>query len=366
MTRTPTSTPGSPSETPSAMVGSLPGGCAPVCGEAIDGVFITWTKWNTRSHILATYFDVDEVNFHHLRSQRRSVALALLRYIWLTGFTFAYLTWRRPKVVFTVNVPVPAAMITCMWGIMFRRRVVIDNHSGLFEHRRWQWTQSIAKPLFRTACLCIAAAPRHASILSSWGVHTEIMGALVLPEEQGQTNSLQMINTNIVVISTFSPDEPLEEILAAARTLSNYKFFVTGHLKNAPRHLLSLRPSNVEFTDYLPGDEYLKLVKTSMCAVVLVKDDDTMQRGAYEAMSCETPVITSDWPVLRDAFYKGTLFVDNTSVAIADAVVLMARERPRLKSEIIQLKGEQSKSLSETVARIKRTVLSTAKNANAL
>jgi hypothetical protein len=43
-------------------------------------------------------------------------------------------------------------------------------------------------------------------------------------------------------------------------------------------------------------------------------------RGAWEAIYQGTPVIVSDWPLLRDAFDEGAVHADNTASGIAAAV----------------------------------------------
>ena len=61
--------------------------------------------------------------------------------------------------------------------------------------------------------------------------------------------------------------------------------------------------------------------------MVLTTRDNTMQSGAYEALSLGVPIITSDFQVLRDCFADAAIYVDNTSDAIAEAVRdLRARE----------------------------------------
>jgi glycosyltransferase involved in cell wall biosynthesis len=54
--------------------------------------------------------------------------------------------------------------------------------------------------------------------------------------------------------------------------------------------------------------------------MTLTTRDHTMLRGAYEAIYQGTPVIVSDWPILREFFADGARHVDNSSTAIAEAV----------------------------------------------
>jgi hypothetical protein len=52
----------------------------------------------------------------------------------------------------------------------------------------------------------------------------------------------------------------------------------------------------------------------------LTTRDNTMQRGACEALSLAKPIITSQWPLLREYFHQGTVHVDNTGAGIRRGV----------------------------------------------
>jgi hypothetical protein len=65
-----------------------------------------------------------------------------------------------------------------------------------------------------------------------------------------------------------------------------------------------------------------------------------MQRGAYEAMALEKPLITSNWPLLRQTLNKGTIHVENTASAIAAGIELAIRDHKRLGIEMKELRHE--------------------------
>jgi glycosyltransferase involved in cell wall biosynthesis len=87
-------------------------------------------------------------------------------------------------------------------------------------------------------------------------------------------------------------------------------------------------------------------------AIILVKNDNVMQMGAYEAMSWAVPIITSDWPVLRENFYRGTLFVDNSPEAISQAVQELLSRRDHYRQEIALLRAERRQAWDEQIGRI--------------
>jgi glycosyltransferase involved in cell wall biosynthesis len=144
----------------------------------------------------------------------------------------------------------------------------------------------------------------------------------------------------VVVINTFSPDEPVEAVLEAAEGLPEVQFYITGDPIRAKKTFLRNPPANVQFTGFLPDAEYFGLLKSAQAIMVLTTDDHTMQRGACEAVSLARPIITSDWPLLRSYFNKGTLHVDNTSAGIQQGVRRAQEEQAQLEEGILQLQRD--------------------------
>ncbi|MDP9464021.1 MAG: hypothetical protein M3P52_05310, partial [Actinomycetota bacterium] len=62
------------------------------------------------------------------------------------------------------------------------------------------------------------------------------------------------------------------------------------------------------------------------------------QNGACEAMFIGTPILTSDWPVLRDYFSGGAVYVDNTRAGIRDGLRRLTRSIETYRSEIRDLR----------------------------
>ena len=91
--------------------------------------------------------------------------------------------------------------------------------------------------------------------------------------------------------------------------------------------------------------------------MVLTTRDHTMQRGAYEAMALEKPLITSDWPLLRETFNRGTIHVDNTAAGITAGIENAVRNHRSLAVEMKTLRLERNAefevSLNHLVAIVK-------------
>ena len=66
----------------------------------------------------------------------------------------------------------------------------------------------------------------------------------------------------------------------------------------------------------------------------------THRSGASEAVSLGTPLITSNWPVLRGYFSQGTVHVPNTLEGVCEGVRRAQREQAKLQQEILLLRQQ--------------------------
>jgi glycosyltransferase involved in cell wall biosynthesis len=155
---------------------------------------------------------------------------------------------------------------------------------------------------------------------------------------------------NVAVVNTFSQDEPLNEVLAAARHVPEVHLYITGKKKRVPPDVLASLPANVHFTDFLPDESYYGLLGSAHAVMCLTKRNHTMQRGACEALSLGRPVITSDWPLLRAYFHKGTVHVLNTPESIAQGLREMKERHEIYRAQIVELQAEQRREWEEKIA----------------
>jgi glycosyltransferase involved in cell wall biosynthesis len=127
---------------------------------------------------------------------------------------------------------------------------------------------------------------------------------------------------------------------------------VTGDLRDAPAEAIAACPSNVTLTGFLPDDQYAGLLRDSDAVLCLCTNDNTMQRGAYEAMALETPLVLSDWKLLRDTFSSGAVYVDNTAEGICDGLRALRVNLTSYRGGIRNLKKERGVAWDQTLARL--------------
>src|SRR5882724_1149808 len=279
--------------------------------------FITWYPYCRRSDTIAAALGGPSHLIHYLSFKRP--LHAPLKYVLQAIATWRTLARERPELVLVAVPPIFAALPVWLYARRHAARLVIDAHTGVFEHTRWRWLLPLTRWLFRRADAVIVTGGHLQRVVESWGARATIIGDVPVQFGPGREPP-PCDGARIVVVNTFSVDEPVDEVLEAARALPDTRFFVTGDRKHARATWIASAPANVTFTGFVSETEYAGLLRAANAIVVLTTHDHTMQRGAYEAVALGKPLVTSDWGLLRETFSRGTIHVANTAGAIADGI----------------------------------------------
>lgn len=315
--------------------------------------FVTWYPSCRRSDTLAERLGGPSHLIHFFEFKRPLYAPA--KYVLQAAATLRRLLHDRPDVVFVASPPVFAVLAVWAYAKVSGTPFVIDAHTGVFDDPRWTWMSAVSRFLSRSALATVVTNRVLADRVRAWGAKALIIGDVpvrfpdVPPAQLGA-------GVHVVVINTFSQDEPLAEVIEAARLTPSATFHITGN----PRHSRNLwngtLPSNARFTGWLSDDDYAALLGAASMVVTLTTHDHTMQRGGYEAMAVEKPLITSDWPLLRETFSRGTIHVDNTATGIAAAIARAGVEQKRLTAEMGQLRRERSAMFGHLIAGVQEAI----------
>jgi len=323
-------------------------------GESADRrpwVFITWYPYCRRSDVLAEQIGARSYLVHFMKF--KVPYLAPIKYV-LQGARTAWILFKeRPSVVLVANPPFVAPLAIWVFSVVLGYRFAIDAHSGAFQHLRWKWSLPLQRFLARRALTNIVTNEHMEGIIRSWGAKAEKIQDLALNlNSQGPTRRCPRFH--VVFVCTYSVDEPVDEVVKAARLLEDVDFTFTGDPFYAPRGFREGLPPNVHLTGFIPDSDYLALLRNADVVLVLTKEDHTMQRGGYEAMSLEKPLITSDWPLLKEVFSQGTIHVDNTAGTIVSAIGTMRGSAEAWKREMGELKRERKRISAAQVDRLYR------------
>jgi glycosyltransferase involved in cell wall biosynthesis len=281
-------------------------------------LFISWAPFCSRSDNIARELGGRSVMIYH-SFWGSNYFTVLLKYLTQSVATLLLLLRVRPKVVFVMSPPSIVCLPVLVYTKLFRARMAIDAHSATFNNARWQALQFLQKFLSRQAASTIVTTPHWQQLVRSWDARSDIVQDV--PVLFPSPSDLQLPpGHNIAVVCTFTFDEPIECIFRAAALTPEVQFHITGNARRASRELLALKPDNVRLTGFLPDADYVALLQRAEAVMCLTTLDHTMQRAAYEAAYLGRPIITSDFPLLRQAFPRATVFVRGEPEAIARGV----------------------------------------------
>lgn len=302
-------------------------------------MFVVWAppSHSRRSELMARRLGIPLRRVHVLKMKPY---LAPLRYVIQAFLTLIILFRERPRVVFVQNPAIFAPLLGWIYCALTGAGLIIDSHTSALQSRVWKWSLPLHRFLSRRALTTIVTNDHLSQIVAQWGAHTQIIVDVPSDLPAGQPYSTGY-PFNIAMISSFAPDEPLDEVIEVARSLPDVGFYITGDPVQGFKRLPVNPPPNLHLTGFLPDDKYYGLLRSVQAVMVLTTQDHTMQRGACEAVWLGQPIITSGWPLLRQAFHKGTIHVNNTVESIRSGVLQMRVRYQQLADEILLLQEER-------------------------
>lgn len=296
---------------------------------------VAWAPYSRMSDTFARELRGKLYCIHNLRFQ--SPIHAPFKYPLQAARTLYVLFAERPAAVHVQNPPFVCGLIVYLYCLLVGAKYVLHYHSAAFASI-WDWALPLQRFLARNAATNIVTNQHWAEVIQGWNAHAIVMTDPFLDLPQGKPFSMKP-GFNLAFVSTFAPDEPVEAVLQAAALLPEVNFYITGDTRKLPADYLSRAPSNVTFTGFLdPYHEYPGLLHAADAIMVLTTRDHTLQLGGCEAVAVGKPLITSDWPYLREVFSQGTVFVNDTAESIRDGIVNLQQRYVYLAQEIIALR----------------------------
>jgi glycosyltransferase involved in cell wall biosynthesis len=294
-------------------------------------VFIVWARYHRRSELLAQHLGATIHYVYHGRMGQ--VWQAPVRYVVEAWRTWRVLRRERPDVIFVQNPPIFAVVVASLYARCYGAQYVIDSHTGAFLGRRWGWSVGLHRMLSRGALTTLVHNSSQEKIVERWGCRYSVLGFTPGDYPPGEPYPLTE-KFNVAVICNFDPDEPLEILFEAAGHLRGVCFYMTGDAQRLDRRLLMKKPENICLTGYLSYERYVGLLRGVSAIMDLVNNEHTLLMGAFEAVSLGVPLIVSDWPLLRDYFSLGTVYIPNTVEGVCEGVRRLRREILLLQEQL--------------------------------
>lgn len=271
-----------------------------------------------------------------LATERRRI----LRYMELTLRTIRLLKARRPDVVIVQNPSLIAALATLCLRPLFGYRVVMDAHNEAVQPyvNRSALVHAVSHWALRRADLTIVTNRGLAEHVTELGGRPFVLpDAIPTPPRTAYDHApADGDTTGILVIATGAPDEPVAEIVAAARRFPDMTFTITGKLEKISAALTGESPPNVVLAGFVDEAVYWNLLARSALIIDLTDMEDCLVCGAYEAVAVGTPMILSDNRASRTLFGEVACLVpnraDDIAAGIATSLAGLDNQRQRIRS----------------------------------
>jgi len=147
----------------------------------------------------------------------------------------------------------------------------------------------------------------------------------------------------LVYPCSFSPDEPVEEILEAINNLKKIKVCVTGNYQRKPS-ILKYKSNYVCFTGFLPRNHYENLIKNSSAIITGTKRSCTFLMSGWEAITYSKPLIISYTECLHSFFKNYATFYDYTNESSIEKAIsnTLGKSISKIEQNILLRKVENS------------------------
>ncbi|WP_440708397.1 hypothetical protein [Herbiconiux sp. YIM B11900] len=316
-------------------------------------IYLSWVEFNGRSAGMAEGLGIEPVYIHGGKG------LSLPRRYWRQWrMTGAMLRAKRPGAVLVMQPPFFSLLRVWLYTLGSGSKLAADMHTGAFDDPRWKW----ATPWI----LRIARRPRNRVVLTNAPLaeRARKAGATVLichgylrpfiaPSIQ-QFDDAALADASagefVLVPLAWAYDEPVAEIIAAARLTPEIRWVLTG---KAPQGVRDTAPPNITFTGFATRADYELLRSRASVVGAITTAEDTMQRSGYEALEAHTPLVTSPKRVLQDYFGEHVVYAEPVAAGLADAMRHALADGDRLRASMAELFAEKVIEQDEAMGAIK-------------
>lgn len=300
-----------------------------------DCIWITWEE-QRRTDVLSAELGVP---LYRLTSSSN--------YLWRLlklGFqTLSILFKICPGKLIIQNPSMALAALTVFFKPFFGYKLIIDRHSNFKFHTvkdpslKFRFFHLLSRYTVRKADLTVVTNTFLAQVVQDWGGQPFILQDKLPTLHLAGKTKLEG-QRNLALVFSFSADEPVKEVLLAARALPpDVVFYITGNWKRLDRSLLENLPPQVRLTGYLSEKDFQTLINSVDAVMAFTSQDHTLLCSAYEAISLGKPFLTSDTSALKAYFRKGVLFTKHDAHSMVKSMTMILEESQKRSDMIREL-----------------------------
>ena len=324
------------------------------------GAFIVWRKFQRRVEVLAPYLDL-EIWYFYYPWEDQTKLLKALSYIPKSISTLRRLFQKRPALVFVQFPPPPALYCVALYAWLTGSRYVSDCHMGLPNAGWLKWLGT--KELLRKGLILV-----HNEHVVEQTIRSLDRAPIVIRDGIARKSSMRpgrgtlledlglSPKTYVIVPWSFTFDEPLKELIDAAKRLPEIVFVMTWHSERIPKATRTGLPSNLRLTGYLCVDDFNDIFANAGVALVLTVQEATQLSGMQEAMAFEIPAVVSDLKTTRFLYRRYPVYVENDSNSIVQGIRYAFGNRLALVERMRTLRIETEEEFSVQLAALKSSL----------
>lgn len=303
---------------------------------------IVWLSWldHQRTRGIAAAFGHEVMVWEYGRT-------GLARYISVGWRTALWLARERPDAVIVQCPSIILALLALVLRPILGFSVIVDAHNEIVQNFNFPNSRFMAfayRVVLQKANFVIVTNSSLANQVRVKGGRPTILPDAIV-SRGAFTRHTHSVPFKVAVISTFAPDEPIDEIVGAARKLgAAYRFSMTGKLGDRAREVEASKPDSLVLTGFLSDDDYWRLLEDSDLIIDLTLKSSCLVCGAYEALSIPRPLVLSDDAESRRWFGDAAVYTANSTADIVDAVQTLA-------SRYSEFSARQAQAISDIQSR---------------
>lgn len=323
-------------------------------------VFIVWKKYQRRVEVLAPYLDL-EIFYFFYSWETKSKIFKVFSYFLNSINTMKCLFQNKPDLIFVQYPPAPPLYCVALYSWLTGTKYVSDCHMGITVAHFLNWIY-VKKLLARGNVIVHNEhlLEKTATILKVRPFVVRDGIAKKRSTEVRESSFLDGLGLSpkkfVIFPCSYDPDEPVREVIEAARLLPEMMFVMTWFSEKLSRNVRDSLPSNLLLTGYLQINDYDYIFANSGVALVLTKNEDLQLSGMQEAMAFNIPAVVSDLKTTRFLYKDYPVFVKNNSKSIALGVSYAFRNRMDLEERMKRLRIESEKEFFDQIENLKSSL----------